>query len=72
MATTIVSPAADAPPYQAAWRRHFYAGLPALPLLLWLSVTGAPYLYKPEIERLVIRSGARPARRAQTRCRSVA
>jgi uncharacterized iron-regulated membrane protein len=39
--------------YRAVWRWHFYAGLLVLPVLLWLAVTGALYLYKPEIERAV-------------------
>ncbi|MCW2396735.1 MULTISPECIES: PepSY-associated TM helix domain-containing protein [unclassified Sphingobium] len=39
--------------YQAVWRWHFYAGLIVLPVLLWMAITGALYLYKPEIERLV-------------------
>lgn len=39
--------------YRAVWRWHFYAGLLALPVLVWLAVTGGLYLYKPEIERLV-------------------
>lgn len=33
------------------WRWHFYAGLFALPFVLLLAVTGAAYLFKPEIER---------------------
>lgn len=37
--------------YRAVWRWHFYAGLLVLPFLAWLAVTGALYLYKPEIER---------------------
>ncbi|WP_082450014.1 PepSY-associated TM helix domain-containing protein [Sphingomonas sp. Leaf231] len=38
---------------RAVWRWHFFAGLLVLPFLLWLAVTGALYLYKPEIERQV-------------------
>ncbi|KTT74283.1 hypothetical protein NS334_05695, partial [Sphingomonas endophytica] len=38
---------------RAVWRWHFVAGVLVLPFLLWLAVTGALYLYKPEIERLV-------------------
>ena len=37
--------------YRAAWRWHFYAGLIILPVLCWMAITGAIYLYKPEIER---------------------
>jgi uncharacterized iron-regulated membrane protein len=37
--------------YRAAWRWHFYAGLFVLPFVLVLSVTGAIYLFKPQIDR---------------------
>ncbi|PZQ62847.1 MAG: PepSY domain-containing protein [Sphingomonas taxi] len=47
-------PAAIAAELQrAVWRWHFVAGVLVLPFLLWLAVTGALYLYKPEIERQV-------------------
>jgi uncharacterized iron-regulated membrane protein len=47
-------PAAIAAELQrAVWRWHFFAGVLVLPFLLWLAVTGALYLYKPEIERQV-------------------
>jgi uncharacterized iron-regulated membrane protein len=36
--------------YNAVWRWHFYAGLFCLPFVLWLSVTGTIYLWKPQIE----------------------
>jgi uncharacterized iron-regulated membrane protein len=39
--------------YRAVWRWHFYAGLLVLPVLAWLAMTGALYLYKPEVERVV-------------------
>ena len=35
--------------YRAVWRWHFYAGLLCLPFLVTLSVTGALYLFKDEI-----------------------
>lgn len=38
--------------YRAMWRWHFYAGLIVLPVLALMAVTGALYLYKPEIEAL--------------------
>lgn len=51
--------------YRAVWRWHLVAGLLVLPFLAWLAVTGALYLYKPEIERAVyadwLRVEARPA-----------
>ena len=31
--------------YRAVWRWHFYAGLLVLPLLIWLAVTGALFVY---------------------------
>lgn len=37
--------------YRTIWRWHFYAGLFVLPFVLLLSVTGAIYLFKPQIER---------------------
>ncbi|MGV3479759.1 MAG: PepSY-associated TM helix domain-containing protein, partial [Sphingobium sp.] len=39
--------------YRAVWRWHFYAGLIILPMLMWLAATGALYLYKAELERVV-------------------
>lgn len=36
--------------YNAVWRWHFYAGLFCMPFVLWLSVTGTLYLWKPQIE----------------------
>ncbi len=32
------------------WRWHFYAGLFCIPFVLWLSLTGGVYLFKPQIE----------------------
>ena len=36
--------------YRAVWRWHFYAGLFSIPFILWLSCTGAIYLFRPQIE----------------------
>lgn len=36
--------------YQAVWRWHFYAGLIFAPFIMILAVTGAVYLFKPQIE----------------------
>lgn len=36
--------------YRAIWRWHFYAGLFVMPMVVLLSVTGAIYLFKPEVE----------------------
>ncbi|MDQ4419234.1 PepSY domain-containing protein [Sphingobium sp. DEHP117] len=37
--------------YRMLWRWHFYAGLFVMPMVLVLSLTGALYLFKPQIER---------------------
>ncbi len=37
--------------YRTVWRWHFYAGLFCIPFVIWLSVTGSVYLFKPQIER---------------------
>lgn len=37
--------------YPTIWRWHFYAGLFVLPFVLILSITGAIYLFRPQIER---------------------
>ena len=42
---------ADTALYRRVWRWHFYAGLFVLPFILVLSVTGAIYLFKPQLDR---------------------
>jgi len=37
--------------YRTIWRWHFYAGLFVLPFIIILSLSGALYLFKPQIER---------------------
>jgi uncharacterized iron-regulated membrane protein len=37
--------------YGTIWRWHFYAGLFVLPFIIILSITGAIYLFKPQIDR---------------------
>ncbi|WP_114572255.1 PepSY-associated TM helix domain-containing protein [Exiguobacterium flavidum] len=39
--------------YQAMWRWHFYAGILFAPVFIILSVTGAIYLFKPQIEDML-------------------
>ncbi len=39
------------PDVRTIWRWHFYAGLFCVPFVLWLSLTGIVYLFKPQIER---------------------
>ncbi|TCP61003.1 PepSY-associated TM helix domain-containing protein [Baia soyae] len=36
--------------YRSIWRWHFYAGIIFAPLLIMLALTGALYLFKPQIE----------------------
>ncbi|GMM91987.1 PepSY-associated TM helix domain-containing protein [Qipengyuania sp. MTN3-11] len=42
---------ADTATYRTVWRWHFYAGLFVLPFVLLLSISGAIYLFKPQIDR---------------------
>jgi uncharacterized iron-regulated membrane protein len=37
--------------YRRVWRWHFYAALFVLPLMVVLSLSGALYLFKPQVER---------------------
>lgn len=37
--------------YRTVWRWHFYAGVLVLPLMIVLSLSGALYLFKPQVER---------------------
>jgi uncharacterized iron-regulated membrane protein len=37
--------------YRTLWRWHFYAGLLVIPFILILSLSGAIYLFKPQIDR---------------------
>jgi uncharacterized iron-regulated membrane protein len=39
--------------YQMIWRWHFYAGLFCIPFILWLSITGSIYLFKPQIDSYI-------------------
>jgi len=41
--------------YRTVWRWHFYAGVFAVPFILWLATTGSIYLFKPQIESLLDR-----------------
>lgn len=41
--------------YSTVWRWHFYAGLFCLPFILWLSITGLIYLFKPQIDQWIDR-----------------
>lgn len=37
--------------YRTIWRWHFYAGLFVVPMVLILALTGAAYLFKPQVDR---------------------
>ncbi len=39
--------------YRLIWRWHFYAGLFCIPLVITLSISGAIYLFKPQIDAWV-------------------
>jgi len=41
--------------HRTVWRWHFYAGLFCIPFVLWLSVTGTIFLFKPQIESFLDR-----------------
>ncbi|HVY86450.1 MAG TPA: PepSY domain-containing protein [Caulobacterales bacterium] len=41
--------------YRAVWRWHFYAGLLVLPFLALLALTGALYLFRPELNHVLYR-----------------
>lgn len=44
------SPKRSWPGYRTIWRWHFYAGLIAIPFVIWLATTGAIYLFRPQVE----------------------
>ena len=41
--------------YRTLWRWHFYAGLFCIPFVLTLSISGAIYLFKPQLDALANR-----------------
>lgn len=41
--------------YRTIWRWHFYAGIFCIPFILTLSVSGAIFLFKPQIEAFIDR-----------------
>ncbi len=41
--------------YRVIWRWHFYAGIFCIPFVIFLSITGSIYLFKPQIDRWVDR-----------------
>jgi len=55
--------------HRTVWRWHFYAGLFCIPFVIILSLTGAAYLFKPQVEafldspydHLVLEGGPRSA-----------
>ncbi|MFO0349304.1 MAG: PepSY-associated TM helix domain-containing protein [Alphaproteobacteria bacterium] len=54
MTTSDTTPVAHQwPDVAAVWRWHFYAGLFCIPFVIWLSLTGSLYVFKPQIEALI-------------------
>lgn len=49
------------PAYATVWRWHFYAGLFCIPFVLWLSLTGSIYLFRPQVEAWIDRPYAHVA-----------
>lgn len=47
---TTAQPRRILPTYRTIWRWHFYAGLFCIPFVIWLSITGSIYLFRPQIE----------------------
>ena len=43
------------PDYRTLWRWHFYAGLFCIPFVVLLALTGAVYLFKPQLEAVADR-----------------
>lgn len=43
--------AASSTLYRTIWRWHFYAGLLVIPFVVLLSLSGAVYLFKPQVDR---------------------
>ena len=43
------------PTYRTVWRWHFFAGAFCVPFVIFLSITGAIYLFKPQIEGAIDR-----------------
>lgn len=43
------------PDYRAVWRWHFYAGMFCIPFVVLLSLSGAVYLFRPQVERFLDR-----------------
>ena len=44
------------PSYRTVWRWHFWAGLFCIPFVIFLSITGTIYLFKPQVESWMDRS----------------
>jgi len=41
--------------YATVWRMHFYAALFCIPFVLWLAITGALYLFQPQLDAWIDR-----------------
>jgi len=51
----VPEPVAFGAAYRTVWRWHFYAGLYCLPFIVVLSLSGAVYLFKPQIDAFLDR-----------------
>jgi len=51
LAETLPAPQATAALYRMVWRWHFYAAVYVLPLMVVLALSGALFLFKPQVER---------------------
>ena len=49
-APTSTAPTSTNALYRAVWRWHFYAGIVVAPFAIFLAITGAIYLWKPQFE----------------------
>ena len=61
MSAAATPPARRWPGQNAIWRWHFYASLFCIPFVLWLSLTGSIYLFRPQIEAWIDRPYAQVA-----------
>ena len=53
--------------YRILWRWHFYAGLFVMPFLMVLAITGAIYVFKPQIENFLYGDMLRVAASGQSK-----
>ena len=54
-ARRVAGPERAAVVYRTVWRWHFYAGVVALPFIIWMAITGSIYLFRPQVEAVLDR-----------------